>query len=111
MKAHGYQLGNQSIVAVQDALTHAECAEFRDLVLQAAGTTNGKVVLDFSEMPFVDSAGLELLIELSKECAIRGGRMKLAAPSPNCQEILRLTDLRSRFEVINSVEEATRRGM
>jgi anti-anti-sigma factor len=65
-----------------------------------------------SEVPFVDSAVLELLLLTSaKDCAAHGGRLKLVAPSTNCQEILRLTDLRNRFEIVDSIEEATRRGL
>ncbi len=109
MKSNLYQLGNTHILAVADAITQAECAEVKDLVLRAAAEGAGRVAIDLSEVPFMDSAVLELLLGLSKECASRGGRLKLIAPSPNCQEILRLTDLKTRFEIMGSVEEATRK--
>jgi len=109
MKANLYQISNTQVVSVQEAITAAECPALKELLLQAATEGAGRVTLDLSEVPFLDSAALELLLQWSKECAARGGRLKLASPSPNCEEILRLTDLRSRFEVHASVEEATRR--
>lgn len=111
MKANLYQAGNAQVLAVQEAVTQAECAELKDLIGRAAAAGNGRVVIDLSEVPFVDSAILELLVASNKDCAARGGRLKLVALSPNCQEILRLTDLKSRFDVADSVEEATRKGL
>jgi anti-anti-sigma factor len=91
------------VLAIQEAVTQAECAEIRDLLTRAAGGT-GRVAVDLAEVPFMDSAVLELFLQMNKECSSRGGRLKLMNPSPNCQEILRLTDLSSRFEVQNAPE-------
>jgi anti-sigma B factor antagonist len=109
VKSNLYQVGSTHVLAVTEAMTQAECAELKDLVARATASGGGKVAIDLSEVPFMDSAVLELLLQLSKDCASRGGRLKLVSPSPNCQEILRLTDLRSRFDVQSSVEEATRK--
>ena len=109
MKSNLYQMGNTQILALQDAVTQAENAELRDLLGRAMAAGTACVAVDLSEAPFVDSATLELLLATAKDCTARGGRLKLVAPSANCQEILRLTDLRSRFEVLDSVEQATRR--
>jgi anti-sigma B factor antagonist len=109
MRSNLYQVGNTNVLSITDAITHAECAELKDLIMRAAASGAGRVAIDLSAVPFMDSAVLELLLEASKDCATRGGRLKLVAPSPNCQEILRLTDLRSRFDIQGSVEEATRR--
>lgn len=110
MKSNLYPMGSTHILAIQEAITQAECDELKDLVMRAVASGSGKVGIDLAEVPFMDSAVLELLLAMSKECASRGGRLKLIAPSPNCQEILRLTDLNSRFEIQNSLEEATRKG-
>ena len=111
MKSNLYQVGSTQILAIQEAVTQAECAELNDLIGRATAAGMGRVAIDLSEVPFVDSATLELLLTAAKNCATRGGRLKLVALSANCQEILRLTDLRGRFEVLDSVEEATRRTM
>jgi anti-sigma B factor antagonist len=111
VKSNLYQIGSTQVLALQDAVTQAECAELKDLLGQAMAAGAGRVAIDLSEVPFLDSATLELLLATGKECMGHGGRLKLAALSQNCQEILRLTDLRGRFEVLDSVEEATRKGI
>lgn len=109
MKCNEYQSGGMQVLAVREAITQTECEELKDLISRASATGTGRVSIDLSEVPFVDSATLELLLTAAKDCAARGGRLKLVAPSPNCQEILRLTDLRNRFDIVDSIEEATRR--
>ena len=110
MKSNLYQMGNAHVLALQDAVTQAECAELNDLIGRATAAGGERLAIDLSEVPFLDSAVLELLLSTAKEYAGRGGRLKLVALSANCQEILRLTDLRGRFELVDSVEEATRKG-
>lgn len=109
MKSNLYQVGGTQVLSVQDAVTQAECAEVKDLLSQAVAGGGGRVALDLSEVPFLDSAALEMLLQTNKECVSKGGRLKLVSPSPNCQEILRLTDLKTRFEIAGSVEEASRK--
>lgn len=111
MKANLYQVSNTQVLALQEAVTQAECAELRNIVTEGTGIGTPRLAVDLSEVPFIDSAGLELLLQLSREFAGRGGRLKLVALSSNCEEILRLTDLRSRFDTCASVEEATRRTL
>lgn len=59
-----------------------------------------RVVLDLEKVPLIDSAGLELLLDYQDRCVARGGVMKLAAPNPLCRDILTVTDVISRFEVL-----------
>ena len=85
MKANLCQVGNTQVLAVQDAVSHAECEELREVVLRATNGGVGRVAVDLSEVPFLDGAALEMLLLLSKECLSRGGRLKLACLSPNCE--------------------------
>jgi len=65
-----------------------------------------RVVLDMKDVPLVDSAGLELLIEVQENYQQRGGALKLAAPSPLCREIFEATGVARRFEVYADVTSA-----
>ena len=65
-----------------------------------SGLTEGQpmVVLDMSDIPLVDSAGLESLLDTQQSLQRCGGVMKLAAIPPLCQEILRVTGIDQHFE-------------
>jgi len=58
-------------------------------------------VLDLEKVPLIDSAGLELLLDLREEFQQLGGVLKLAAPNPLCEEILSVTGLSEPFEVFS----------
>lgn len=108
MKTAVMQLSGVPVLTVREAVTSAECDEFRASFKEALGTGR-TIIVDLAEVPFLDSAALELLLDLFGEQAERGGRVKLAGLSPNCQEILRITDLRGRLDIYESVEDAARR--
>ena len=65
-------------------------------------------VLDFAEVEFIDSAGLEALIWLQEQSAERLGQMRIAGVTENVQTILRLTRLDSRFETHPDVDSAVK---
>jgi len=56
-------------------------------------TGQPKLVFDLSGVPLINSAGLELLLDVRDRCAERGGALVLAAPTPLCREILAATGL------------------
>lgn len=96
------------MVTLRDAITKGELADFSAAVTDAIESDRGSVILDLAEVPYIDSAGLERLIELQQEYADRGGQIRLATPSEICHEALRITGLLPRFSVFNSIEEAAR---
>ena len=65
-----------------------------------------QVVFDMQAIPLIDSAGMELLLDIQEACRKRGGVMKLAAVNPLCLQILNATGVRKRFEVFADTSAA-----
>jgi stage II sporulation protein AA (anti-sigma F factor antagonist) len=63
-------------------------------------------VLDLTDMPFVDSQGLETLLWMQDQCADQLGQVQLAACQDTVQQILTITRLASRFDCHDDVEAA-----
>jgi anti-anti-sigma factor len=74
------------------------CEELKRTVLQALGAGRPMLVVDFHDVPLVDSAGLETLLDLQEELESKGGAVKLAAVNPLCADILRVTGVGAKFE-------------
>jgi anti-sigma B factor antagonist len=108
MKVSSYKAGPSTVICPREAITQAECDQLKLMIAEATLGGATAVVLDLSEVPFIDSRGLEMLLDLERGCREQGGRLKLAGLSDNCAEILRLTDLYPRFEVMTSVEQGAR---
>lgn len=108
MKVNAYHHGRGTVIVPRDALVEGEGDDLQRAVADALGNGSSQIVLDMDEVPFVDSAGLELLCQLQGMCTNGGAHMKLASLSEVCGEILRITDLAARFERFDSVEEAAK---
>ena len=65
-----------------------------------------RLVLDFHRIPLIDSAGLEMLLDIRDACLRRGGRFQLAALNPLCRDILQVTGVASQFEIHNDAVAA-----
>jgi anti-anti-sigma factor len=74
------------------------CDEMKRTALQGLGSGRPMLVVDFHDVPLVDSAGLEALLDLRDAVEAKGGAMKLAAINPLCADILRVTGVGPRFE-------------
>ncbi len=73
--------------------------EVTDLLRECLQTGQPQVWLDLTNVPLIDGAGLELLLDFREECQQLGGGLKLAAPSTLCEEILSVTGVGEQFEI------------
>ena len=58
-----------------------------------------RLLLNFSEVEFLSSAGLGKLITLDKKLKARGGKVRLSNLSPELHDIFRITRLDKLFEI------------
>lgn len=60
-----------------------------------------RLVCDLQRVPLIDSAGVELLLDLHERCLRRGGALHLAGPTPLCRDILLATHVLSHFTIFD----------
>lgn len=65
------------------------------------------LILDFSNVRFLSSAVLGLLIRVSKRIYESDGQLGLCNINPKIYEIFKITRLTKTFDIYNSVESAT----
>lgn len=65
-------------------------------------------VLDFTDMDYISSAGLRVLLMAAKKTAKLGGKVVLAALCDNVQEVFDIAGFTSIFTITGSQEEAMR---
>ena len=78
-------------------------ADFQAKLLGYVGSTATKVVLDFSGVEYISSAGLRALLMASKQSKATNGRLAVAALTPMVKEIFAI----SRFSLVVQVFETT----
>jgi anti-anti-sigma factor len=88
----------EAILRVAGALDLAGGDLLEDAIGPFVGTTP-RVVVDLSEVHFIDSSGLGALIALHQRAADVGGELTLRAPSDAVRRVLDLTRTGPVFEV------------
>ena len=65
------------------------------------------IILDFSNVQFLSSAVLGLLIRISKRIYEREGQLRLCNINPKIYEIFKITRLNKIFDIYQDIESAT----
>lgn len=93
------------VLTLQGDLDYGECSSFRmsiDHVLKSAPPVT---IVDLSNLEYLDSSGLGLLLSLSKEYGSQGGKLVLVT-NETVDNILSLTRLNGIFSTAISLDEA-----
>ncbi|MDG2128377.1 MAG: STAS domain-containing protein [Fuerstiella sp.] len=91
--------GAIDVISGTEPLTLETCDSLRRLLEDCVNDGQPQLVLDFQQIPLIDSAGLELLLDIRESCVRRGGQFQLAALNTLCLDILQVTGIASQFEL------------
>ncbi len=109
MKVEVQQHGSVLLIVPRGAITDGELEDLqRSLGADDARGGGGRQVLDMSQVPWVDSAGIEFLIQFAASAPSAGLRPRLAAMTDTVREALDLTETLKRFYRFDTVESAVR---
>ncbi len=108
MKIDRTRVGSVGVVAPRGSVTHAEAEELVTAIAMTRQSSSGRVVLDLSSVPYVDSRTLEALLDFADQQRDAGQTAKLAAVTETLREILDLTELSREFELFDTVDNAVR---
>ena len=73
---------------------------------EAEGTPHALNILDFAEVPYLDSMGMGMLVREYVRCQSKGIRLVVASPGLRVLQLLALTKLDTVIPLAASVEEA-----
>ncbi|MBL8764533.1 MAG: STAS domain-containing protein [Phycisphaerae bacterium] len=100
--------GAVTVLRPDGPVTGADAGELRSAIQRALARSLGRMVLDVSETPFVDSAGLETLVEAAEQLGAAGQAMRLCGATATLREILDVTETAPLFEFFADAGDATR---
>lgn len=98
--------GNKIILSPNGPLTCQNCQDLEDTVRDSVNQYKAAVILDCKDIPFLDSAVLELLLKLHQELRDIGCALRLANLNTICQDILIATRLTHVLPVYQDIHEA-----
>lgn len=100
--------GAVTVLEPDGALTQDDADQFMCKLTEVLSDSSGRVVVDLSSVPFVDSRGLEVLVEANDTLADGGRALKLCAINETIREVLDLTGLATRFDHFDDMNSALR---
>ena len=106
-----FQEVNHGAVTVLKPVGPVTAADADALLERAAdifAKSRGRFVLDASGIPFVDSRGIEVLVDVTERLAESGRSLKVCAPPETLREVLELTGWATSFEFFDDVQVAVR---
>lgn len=107
MKVDVTPQGSVTVLVPHGPLTRDEEADFRRVASQSLADRHGRVIADLTDVPYLDSRGIEVLLELFGESTTLLKPI-IAQVNETCREALDLTDVLDKLDVYDTVENALR---
>lgn len=102
------QKGAVTILTANGPLIQEDAQRFHDRAAVLFSKSHGRIVVDLATVPFVDSKGLEVLLDLNDRLLQSGQSLKLCGVNSTLREVLALTDLSGSFEQFQDADSAVR---
>jgi anti-sigma B factor antagonist len=96
------------VVRPSGPLTGPDADTFKTAIQGFVRDNLGRVVIDASSLPYVDSKGLECLADIAEELALSGKGLKLCAANETIRQVIDLTGLSPQFEHFDDTNSAVR---
>ena len=96
----------QTVVTVAGDVDMHSQGRLRDALTEAGPQPGCRVVLDLSEVEFMASAGVQVLLEVAGQLEAAGGALVLVGPRPMVARVLNLTRSDELIAMAATVDEA-----
>jgi anti-sigma B factor antagonist len=94
------------VLSIKGRLDFATSNTLKEEILKRIVEGRNRILLNLSQVDFVNSSGLGTLVSILKEIRLAKGRLALANLATYVQEIFEITQLSHIFEIFSSEDEA-----
>ena len=95
-----------AVVAIKGEITLDELSPLSQLLDEGLAQDTRDFVLDLTDVPFIDSAGLEALLWLQDQAGEKLGQVRLVGADEHVRKILEITRLQHHFDAHDDVDSA-----
>lgn len=108
MKIDRQQIGSVEVFSPSGPLVEKDAAGFAHVLSERIRGANPRIVVSMGDVPYMDSAAIESLLDATDELSKQAMNLKLAGVTPTCREIFELTGISGRFSLFPDVQTAVR---
>ena len=98
--------GNVSVVAVEGDLDARSAMGLKLALNEKIEAGNVRILVDLSEVPYVDAAGLGVLVSGFKNATRQSGDLRLCGLQPDVKSLFELTRLNKVFQIFEDSSSA-----
>ena len=106
MKSEVIQKNGWTVLAVQGRIDTATSPGFEKAVAEQLATELSKLALDLSEVDYISSSGLRVLLSTLKKLHAGGGKLVLVNPQPYVMEVLDVSGFSGIFTIVDELPES-----
>ncbi len=100
------QGGEKAIASIKGQLDTLTTPEFNKVLLELIENGERKIILDFSELDFISTAGLSGILMLVKRLKVEKGGLSVAALKGQVKKVFDISGMSSGIPVFGTVTEA-----
>lgn len=108
MKIEERRHGAVLIVRPDGPVVGEDAEAMRSVLARVSNEQAGRFVLDASAVPYIDSRGLEVLVEAGEMVSEAGRNLKLCGVNETLREVFELTEVSDLFEYYETAPAAAR---
>jgi len=108
MKIKTQNYSNVIVLDLQGELDGDLADLLKDTVAETLSERPAGLVLNMSDVSFIDGQGLELMLWIRDYCRENKTQLRLAALAENCEKILEITQLHHEFDSHAELAEAVK---
>jgi len=108
MKIKTQNYNDVTVIEMQGELDYDAVELFRSTIIEIVGESRTGIVLDMTNLGFIDSEGLEQLLWARDYCNENNSQLRLAGLDENCGKILEVTRLENEFDRHAELSEAVK---
>ncbi|MFC4120698.1 STAS domain-containing protein [Nonomuraea zeae] len=95
-----------TVIVVSGEMDATNRGQLEAYLEEHQATAGRQLVFDLSQVPFMDSSGLHVLLMCATSCAKNGGAVRLAAVQPLPARLFEITGVLSHVPVHDTLEDA-----
>jgi anti-sigma B factor antagonist len=103
-----FMIGAACVLKPTGALSESDAGSLRLAAEEAQRRHAGRVVLDASQIAFIDSAGLEALLDVTELLGHAGRSLKICNANATLRQSIQITGLSGAFEFYEEAHDAVR---
>ncbi len=108
MRIHSQDYNDVTVIELQGEVDGEITEALRSRIVETIAGQRTGIVLNMSDVNFIDSRGLELLLWVRDYCRQNRTQLRLAGLDENCEKILEITRLQDEFDRHAELAEAVK---